>query len=93
MENTVMGKLICEITLNGEDTLVSLTTAPNVNLGSFVKIKPGIGKPFWYWPSIPSGQIVACDFTNAPVVVSDVATNNANIDAITAEPGDVLTYA
>jgi hypothetical protein len=88
-----MGKLVCEITINGEDTLVALTTAPSVNLGSFVKIKPGVGKPFWYWASIPSGTLAACDFTNAPVVVSDIATNNANIAAITAAPEDVLNYA
>lgn len=92
MENTNMGKLVCEITIGGVDTLVALTTAPSVNLGSFVKIKPGVGKPFWYWSSIPSGTLAACDFSAAPVVVADVATNNANIAAITTAPEDVLTY-
>lgn len=87
-----MGKLVCEITLNGVDTLVALTTAPSVNLGSFVKIRPGVGKPFWYWDSIPSGTLAACDFSNAPVVSTDVAANNAAIAAIDVEPLDVLTY-
>lgn len=85
-------KLVCEITISGVDTLVALTTAPGLNIGQFVKVKPGVGKPYWVWPSIPQPNPVACDFSNAPVVTSDTATNNANIAAITTDPADVLTW-
>jgi len=87
-----MGKLVCEQTINGEDVLRSVTTAAGV-APALVKSLPGVGKPFWYWPSIPPGQIVACDFTNAPIATNDTAANAAAIAAITATPQDVLTYA
>lgn len=91
MENTEM-KLVCERPINGVDTLVVVTTAPG-NQGLWVKVIVPAGKPYWIWDNIPAGEVVACDFTGAPIVSDDVATNNANIAAITVEPGDVLTYA
>ena len=87
-----MGKLVCEVNYGGEDTIRVLTTAAAANIGQFVKVVPGIGKPFWYWDSIPAGTVIAADFTNAPVVTSSTTTNNDNIEAITAEPSEVLTY-
>ncbi|HEY2210286.1 MAG TPA: hypothetical protein VGH62_01460 [Bradyrhizobium sp.] len=86
-----MGKLICEIMVQGEQLLASLTTAAGVE-AYMVKTTPGVGKPFWYWPSIPPGKVIAADFTNAPIASADLATNKANIAAITAQPADVLTY-
>lgn len=86
-----MGKLICEQTVNGEDILRSITTASGV-APALVKTVPGVGKPFWYWASIPAGTVIGADFTNAPVASSDTATNAASIAAITAQPADVLIY-
>lgn len=85
-------KLVCERPINGVDTLVVVTTAPG-NQGLWVKVIVPAGYPYWIWDSIPTGQVVGCDFTGAPIVSSDVAANNANIAAITVEPEDVLTYA
>lgn len=85
-------KLVCEIVINGEEVLAALTTAPNLDIGAFVKMRPGIGKPFYVWDSIPAPNPTSCDFTNAPIVTSDTAVNNANIAAITVDPADVLTW-
>ena len=85
-------KLVCNKTLNGVEILAVVTTA-NGNQGQYVKAIAGVGNPFWIWPSIPAGQVIACDFTNAPIVNSDPAVNNALIAAITATPEEVLTYA
>lgn len=87
-----MGKLICEKTIGGEVTLLSITTAAGV-AGTLVKTTPGVGKPYWYWPSIPAGTILAADFTDAPIATADKATNDANMLAITKTPADVLTFA
>lgn len=86
-------KLICEMRVQGVDRLVALTTAPNIDLGAFVKVKPGVGKPFYVWPSIPQPNPTSCDFSNAPIVSSDVSANNAAISAITVAPEDVLTWS
>ena len=87
-----MGKLVCEQTINGEDVLRSVTTAAGV-APTLVKSLPGVGKPFWYWNSIPPGTVIACDFTDAPIATNDTATNAALIAGITTQPQDVLTYA
>lgn len=87
-----MGKLVCEQTINGEDVLRSITTAAGV-AATLVKTVPGLGKPFWYWPSIPAGTVIGCDFTNAPIVSAVTAENQAAIDAITVQPTAVLVYA
>lgn len=87
-----MGKLICEKVINGETVLLNATTAAGV-APVLVKSTPGVGQPFWYWPSIPSGTVVACDFTDAPIATSDTATNSALIAAITKTPEEVLVYA
>lgn len=86
-----MPKVIFEKTVNGVVHLVNATT-PLGNQGSFVLslVKPG--NPFWYWDSIPSGKVIACDFTNAPICGTTSAENNALIATITAQPEDVLTY-
>lgn len=86
-------KLVCNKTLNGVTFLAIVTTA-NGNQGQYVKAIAGVGNPFWIWPSIPNqANVIACDFTNAPIVDTDPAVNNASIAAITATPADVLTYA
>lgn len=87
-----MAKVICEEVVNGETVIRSYTTAPNT-AAAFVKIKPGSGNPFWCWPSVPAGTIIGCDFTGAPVATNVTATNQGLIDAITAQPEDVLVYA
>lgn len=85
-------KLVCEVTVNGEDRLLVFTTAPNANIGEYVKQRPGIGKPFYVWPALPAPNPKGCDFSSAPIVVADASVNQANIDAITATPSDVLTW-
>jgi len=84
-------KLVCNKTLNGNTFLAVVTTA-NGNQGLFVKSIAGVGNPYWIWPSIPTGKVIAADFTNAPIVDADPAVNNVNIAAITATPEEVLTY-
>lgn len=86
-----MGKLICEQNVNGEDILRSITTAAGV-APTLVKTVPGIGKPFWYWPTIPAGTLIGCDFTGAPLASADTAANAAAIAAITVQPADVLIF-
>lgn len=86
-----MGKLICEKVVNGETMLLNVTTAAGV-VPALLRTTPGIGKPFWYWPTIPPGSIIAVDFTNAPIVSSDKVANQASMDAIETVPSDVLTY-
>ena len=86
-----MSKVICEDVLNNEHIIRSYTTVAG-GAAAFVKIKPGVGKPFWCWPSVPPGTIIGADFTNAPVATDNTATNQSLIDAITAQPEDVLVY-
>lgn len=90
-EMTPMAKLICSVMKDGEEILANITTIHNA-VPILVKTTPGVGKPFWYWPSIPVGKIVACNFTDAPIASADTAQNLAAMDAITALPQDVLTY-
>lgn len=86
-------RLVCNKTLNGNTFLAIFTTA-NGNQGLFVKSIAGVGNPYWIWPTIPNqSTVIACDFTNAPVVDADPLVNNANIAAITATPEDVLTWS
>lgn len=87
-----MGKMICEQNINGEDVLRNITTAAGV-APVLAKTVPGVGKPFWYWPTIPAGTVVGCDFTEAPIATNDTATNAALIAAITKTPAEVLTYS
>lgn len=91
MGNTPM-KMVCNITYQGVTSLRVVTTA-NGNQGLYVKAIAGVGNPYWIWPSIPAGTVIAADFTNAPIVDADPAVNNTNIAAITATPAEVLTYA
>lgn len=66
-------------------------TAPVGGEATLVKVKCN-GKPFFCWNTIPAGNIVGCDFTNAPIGTANVAANAALIAAITLTPQDVLTY-
>ena len=86
-----MGKLVCTMTINGEESLRVLTTAQGV-VPRLVKTTPGVGKPYWYWPTIPVGHVVAADFTNAPIALADERANAEQIGEIVAVPEDVLTY-
>lgn len=86
-----MAKVICEEIVNGESVIRSYTTAAGT-AAAFVKVKPGPGKPFWCWPSVPVGTIIGCDFSAAPIATSTTSTNQALIDGISTLPEDVLTY-
>lgn len=85
-------KVVCEVTKDGVTQVKSYTTAAGVNVGSVLRVLPGVGKPFWCWDTIPVGNLVGADFTGAPIVSSVIADNNAAIAAITALPEDVLIY-
>lgn len=91
MGNAEMAKVVFEKTHNGVTYLVAATT-PIGNQGQFVlsMVKPG--NPFWWWPTIPVGKVIGCDFTNAPICASTAAENNTLIAGITTAPEDVLTY-
>jgi hypothetical protein len=86
-----MAKVICEKIINGETVLLNLTTVAGA-VPNLVKTTPGVGKPFWYFASIPPGQLAACDFTNAPIASSSATDNLAAMNAITVQPADVLVY-
>lgn len=87
-----MSKLIYPETVGGVDYIRSWTCVPGTE-GTIVKTRPGVGKPFWVWPSIPTGQIIAVDMTDAPLATANASTNNESIAAITATPEEKLTYA
>jgi hypothetical protein len=87
-----MGKIVCEVMIGGSSVVKVVTTAAGANVGQLVKTLPGVGKPFWYWSALPAGKVIGADFTGAPIVDTDVAVNNTNIQAITADPADVLIF-
>jgi hypothetical protein len=86
-----MGRLVCFVNISGEDQLKVVTTVPGT-APYMVKTIPGVGKPYWYWESIPLGNVVAADFTNAPLATSNTQVNQQNMNAITATPEEVLIY-
>jgi len=86
-----MAKLICSKIMMGEDTLLNLTTVYGA-VPTLIKVTPGIGKPFWYWPAIAGLKLVACDFTGAPISTDDPVVNKALMDAITVKWEDVLIF-
>lgn len=82
-----------EVLIDGVPTIKLFNvTTPAGNQGQYVAALCA-GKPFWWFASIPSGQIIGCDFTDAPIATSNATTNNGLIAAITVLPTDVLTYA
>lgn len=88
-----MAKLICEELVNGETVIRSYTTPSILAAAALAKTRPGIGNPFWVWPSVPTGQIIAVDFSGAPLATDNTQTNNTLIAEITATPQEKLTYA
>lgn len=87
-----VAKIICEKTINGVTAVRNITT-PSGNQGSYVKTIVGEGNPFWWFASIPAGQVIGADFTNAPICTNDATTNNTLISQINTQPEDVLIYA
>lgn len=82
-----------ELLINGVMTeiLLNVTTATG-NQGAIVKQLVPVGNPFWWFVSIPSGKVIAADFTDAPIRSDNADTNNASIAAIAVTPEEVLTY-
>lgn len=91
MENK-MAKIICEKTINGVTAVRNITT-PTGNQGQYIKTIVGVGNPFWWFPSIPSGQLIGADFTNAPIATADATQNNTLVSQISVQPEDVLIYS
>lgn len=87
-----MAKIICEKTINGVTAVRNITT-PTGDQGLYVRSIVGVGNPYWWFPSIPAGQVVGADFTGAPICSANIAENNAAIAAINVQPQDVLIYA
>jgi len=89
-------RVICMKTVNiagvPTEVLANVTTPSTGNQGSYIATIVGVGNPFWAWPSIPSGRVIAADFTDAPIASADAAENMAAVSAITVNPQDVLTY-
>lgn len=82
-----------EVLIDGVPTMKLFNvTTPAGNQGAYVKALCN-GLPFWWFATIPSGSVIGCDFTGAPVATGDATTNNSLISAITVTPGDVLSYA
>lgn len=93
-----MGKLIFEALQNGETINKLITTNPSLNVGNSVLTRPGVGNPFWFFPSIPTNpdplnMVMVVDYSEAPIVDPSATTNNANIAAITVAASDVISYA
>jgi hypothetical protein len=85
-------KLVCPILINGVDTTKVLTTVTGTE-ATFVKNKPGVGKPFLIFATL-TGSVAAADFEGAPVVSAVTADNQAAIDAMLADPPlSRLTFA
>lgn len=87
-----VAKVICEETVNGESIIRSFTTPSILAAAALVRTRPGVGNPYWCWPSVPPGTIVAVDFTNAPLATGSTGDNMDLISAITATPAEKLTY-
>lgn len=79
-----------KIIYDDNGTLKGPFTAAEGGEATFVKVKCN-GKPFFCWANITPG-FIACDFSNAPIGTSSVATNTTLIAGITLQPEDVLTY-
>lgn len=91
-------KLVCYISINGEDQLKTLTTVSGITTNAtFVKSKPGVGKPFLIFNSLP-GAVVAAELDSgvAPIVSNDVSVNETAINTMLADPTTylaLLTFA
>lgn len=91
-----MPKLVCMKVINGVDALRVFTTVSG-SQGSIIKTIVGVGNPYWIWATIPSGTVIAADFTDAPIASTDISVNNANAAPLLAtppsvDPATVLTY-
>lgn len=78
----------------GVDMFIPMLTADNTDHASFVRNMPGVGKPFYLFATLPDGDPSGViGWADAPVVSSDPAVNQANIDAMLADPPwHVLVY-
>lgn len=55
--------------------------------------RPGIGKPFWAFPTAPQlSTIAGWTFEGAPIATAFASTNAQLIAAITATPADVFVF-
>lgn len=92
-----MMKLVCEILVNGEMATKVLTTVSGLDANAqFVKTKPGVGRPFYMFNSLPypDRSLMAADWEGAPLVSDNVAENKAAIEQMLANPPlDKLTFA
>lgn len=81
-----------EVLIDGVLTLKLFNvTTPVGNQGQYVASLCA-GLPFWWFSTIPTGKVIGCDFTGAPVATSNATTNNSLISAISVTPSEVLTY-
>lgn len=78
-------KFVCERTIRGVTKVYVITLANGVDPGLGVKSICGIGNAYYAFNTL-SGTVIGADFTGAPVVSSDTAQNNADIDAMLLDP-------
>lgn len=94
-------KLVCFLNINGVDVAKAITTfGDENNCAAFVKTKPGVGKPFLVYATLPPGVLLGAEFEDlnypAPIVSSDTAVNLAKIQEMLATPTPylaLLTFA
>ena len=92
-EKTAMAKVFYEETVNGETIVRNYTTGLNA-LPFALPVRPGVGKQFWAWPAVTdSFHVIACDFTDAPIVSATPSVNLATYNSITVLPEDVLMWS
>lgn len=97
-----MSKLVLERTSGGSTVLEVLTCVPGAEgivAHQRLKNEPGgaPGNKVWCWDSIPTGTVIAADFTNGIVVQATASQTQALITAFKASPThtpeEVLIYA
>lgn len=97
-----MSKLVLERSSNGATVLEVLTCVPGAEgivAHQRLKNEPGgaPGNKVWCWDSIPTGTVVAADFSNGIVVQPTAVQTQTLITAFKAAPThmpeEVLTYA
>ncbi|UNK39401.1 hypothetical protein MNR02_06750 [Shinella sp. H4-D48] len=73
--------------------------AEGITIHQRLKNEPGgpAGHKVWVWDSIPSGTVIAADFTDGIVVQSTASLTQTAVNAFKAAPThtptEVLTYA
>lgn len=100
-----MSRVVTEANLGGSMQPRAFTVVDGAegiflhNLFKNTTLYPGgpVGRKFWVWSTIPSGAILAVDFTDALTIGATAALTQATANAFKADPTtapeDVITYS